>query len=224
MPETGFHRGFQHPDRRMPGQLLRADGSTDSLISQSSWWLCSLGSQRETICSRVGRKAPHQQVAAAEAETQAKHRGGHLHNLCSADPPGTPLARPPRRKRARSGPLGPQPGHTWQGDSQRLSGYLLVYSDLFFFTLKQQFFFVVFCFYVSIVDTQCYIEFRVCPRGFICFCFFQVFRCYERDHSVRKLFCFCLLFWTGKGNNHEFRATYKRPQNQLPLIKMKKNF
>lgn len=41
----GLYWGFQHPDRQTPGQLLRADGSFDSLISPSFWWLHSYSSQ-----------------------------------------------------------------------------------------------------------------------------------------------------------------------------------
>lgn len=32
--DWGYTEVFQHPDRQMPGQLLRADGSFDSLILQ----------------------------------------------------------------------------------------------------------------------------------------------------------------------------------------------
>lgn len=97
-PRWRLYWGFQHPDRQMPGQLLRADGSFDSLISQRFWWLCSYSSQRETICLLVGGKAHHQQVVVTENEIQPKSQVSHFHNLCKATWPGKPLAQPSQER------------------------------------------------------------------------------------------------------------------------------
>lgn len=124
-PRLGLCWGFQHPDRQMPGQLQKADGSFDSRISQ----FLVTPSLGQPVSAHLAANGQESSLPAGSHCWDAIQKSSQpFQNLCKAHWPGKPLARPPRE----GNPLGPacrvQWDHTEEWYSRRL--YLALYQGI----------------------------------------------------------------------------------------------